>query len=99
MAEKETKTCQNCKNQFVIEPEDFEFYARIKVPPPTFCPECRLQRRYAWRNMRSIYKYTCGLCGSKKIGVYAPDKPYTVYCSKCWWSDKWGALDFGRDYD
>ena len=24
--EKETKTCQNCKSEFVIEPEDFDFY-------------------------------------------------------------------------
>ena len=27
----ETKTCQNCKQNFIIEPEDFEFYAKIKV--------------------------------------------------------------------
>jgi len=41
----ETKNCQNCKKDFTIEPEDFNFYEKIKVPPPTFCPECRLQRR------------------------------------------------------
>ncbi|MDI6602741.1 MAG: hypothetical protein QME57_01295 [Patescibacteria group bacterium] len=35
-------TCQNCKKEFVIEPEDFAFYEKIKVPPPTWCPECRL---------------------------------------------------------
>jgi len=27
---KETKVCQNCKNQFTIEPEDFEFYLPAK---------------------------------------------------------------------
>lgn len=31
--------------------------------------------------------------------MYAPDAPYTVYCPKCWWSDKWDARDYGRDYD
>lgn len=44
----ETKTCQNCKQKFSIELEDFDFYKKISVPPPTFCPKCRLQRRLAW---------------------------------------------------
>ena len=25
--------------------------------------------------------------------------PYVVYCDRCWWSDKWSAADFARDYD
>jgi len=39
----ETKQCQNCKKDFTVEPEDFNFYEKIsgsasggKVPPPTF---------------------------------------------------------------
>lgn len=31
----ENRICQNCKNDFIIEPEDFVFYEKIKVPPPT----------------------------------------------------------------
>jgi hypothetical protein len=31
--------------------------------------------------------------------MYAPESPYTVYCRDCWWSDKWNALDYGRDFD
>jgi|TARA_Y100000031_G_scaffold99372_1_gene108859 hypothetical protein len=26
-----SKTCQNCKSEFTIEPEDFEFYKKIDV--------------------------------------------------------------------
>jgi hypothetical protein len=37
--EAKTKICQNCKDEFEIEPEDFKFYEKIKVPSPTFCPE------------------------------------------------------------
>jgi hypothetical protein len=33
--------CQNCKKDFTIELDDFRFYEKIKVPPPTFCPEYR----------------------------------------------------------
>lgn len=95
----ETKTCQNCKQNFVIEPEDFKFYDKIKVPPPTFCPECRFQRRLMFRNERALYKRKCNLCGKEIITVYSPDKPYKVYCSSCWWSDKWDGLEYGQEYD
>lgn len=94
----ETRNCQNCSQSFLIEDEDFAFYKKIDVPPPTWCPECRLIRRLAWRNVRTLYKRKCDLCQKDFIGVYAPDKPYTVYCSKCWWSDGWDAMQYGRDY-
>lgn len=93
------RECQNCRQQFVIQPEDTVFYQKIHVPQPTFCPDCRLQRRFTWKNARSIYKRRCDLCSEEKIGVYAPGKPYKVYCAGCWWSDKWEASEYGQDYD
>ena len=95
----ETKTCQNCKSSFTIEPEDFQFYERVKVPPPTFCPDCRLQRRLAFRNERSLYKDTCDLCKKSFVSMYSPDKPFTVYCKECWYSDNWDPLAYGKEYD
>ena len=105
----ETKTCQNCKNPFTIEPDDFAFYEKIsaqggsasggKVPPPTFCPECRLQRRLAVRNERNLYHRECGLCKKSIISMYAPGEPFPVYCSPCWWSDKWDPMQYRADYD
>ncbi len=95
----EKKVCQNCKSEFVIEPEDFLFYEKIKVPAPTWCPECRLQRRMAQVSFASLYKRKCDLCGKEFISVYSADKPYTVYCTSCWWSDNWDPLEYGRDYD
>lgn len=95
----ETRTCQNCKTDFVIDSEDFSFYQKIGVPAPTFCPDCRRTRRWAWRNNMSLYNRVCELCGKSVISIYAPDAGITVYCNKCWWSDKWDAKSFGRDYD
>ena len=95
----EIRNCQNCHNEFVIEPDDFAFYEKIDVPPPTFCPECRLIRRLSWRNERSLYKRKCGLTGENIISVFAPDKPYTVYGSKAWWSDEWDPFEYGIEYD
>ncbi|MFY9463374.1 MAG: hypothetical protein WAP52_04295 [Candidatus Sungiibacteriota bacterium] len=95
----ESRTCQNCKNPFTIEPEDFAFYEKMKVPPPTFCPECRLQRRLMFRNERSLYKRKCDLCGKEIITMHSPNKKRRVYCCPCWWSDKWDASEYAMDYD
>ncbi len=95
----ETKVCQNCKNKFVIEPDDFGFYEKIKVPPPTLCPRCRSQRRMAWRNDYRFYPRECGLCKKSTLSVYSPDKPVPIYCPKCWWSDAWDAKEYLQELD
>jgi len=95
----EIKICQNCKKEFVIEPEDFDFYQKIKVPPPTWCPECRMIRRMTWRNEKALYKRKCDATGKEIISIYSPNKPFKVYNQKYWWSDKWEAMEYGRDYD
>src|SRR3989344_2883282 len=97
--EAQTKTCQNCKTSFVIEPNDFGFYEKIHVPPPTFCPECRRQRRWAWRNNMSLYSRKCELCDKSVISIYSPDSSIIIYCNKCWWSDKWDPKSYGKEYD
>ncbi|HAE36662.1 TPA: hypothetical protein DCG29_02285 [Candidatus Nomurabacteria bacterium] len=95
----ETKNCQNCKKDFTIESEDFLFYKKIKVPSPTFCPECRFQRRMAYRNERYLHKRICDLCKENIISVHSAESPFPVYCNKCWWSDKWDSSSFGKEYD
>lgn len=95
----ETKNCQNCKIDFIIEPEDFMFYGKMKVPPPTFCPACRLQRRLASLNHRSLYKRGCSNCGESMFTMYHPDSPFVVFCTKCYFSDGWDASDYFADYD
>ena len=107
MTESETKNtsassvrvCQNCKKDFIIEPDDFVFYGKIDVPPPTFCPDCRYQRRIANRNEWNFYKHDCALCGKSVVSIYNPSYPGPVYCQSCWWSDKWDPLDYAQDFD
>jgi len=91
--------CQNCKKDFTIEPDDFSFYEKIKVPSPTFCPECRLIRRLANREERSFFKDICDLCGKDIVSLFSPESNLKVYCSPCWWSDSWDGTQYGKDYD
>ncbi|MBI2889091.1 MAG: hypothetical protein HYY10_04170 [Candidatus Liptonbacteria bacterium] len=95
----ETKTCQSCKAQFTVAPDDFAFYEKLKVPPPTWCPECRMVRRLVWRNERCLYKRKCDLCSVAVFSAFAPRAPYTVYCVECYASDKWDAAQHARPYD
>src|SRR3989344_1278529 len=95
----ETKNCKNCKKDFIIEPEDFKFYEKVKVPAPTWCFECRQVRRYAWRNERTLYRRNCDLCKKSMVTIYSPNKPFVVYCNECWWGDGWDPASYGRDFD
>jgi len=93
------KNCLQCNTGFEITAADRQFYSKISVPEPTFCPDCRQQRRLAWRNERTLYRKNCDLCQKSIISIYSPDKSFKVYCQSCWWSDKWDTLDYGRDFD
>ena len=95
----ETRICQNCKTQFTIEPDDFGFYETMKVPPATWCPECRMMRRFSFINIWNLYKRPCAKCGKDMIAIYSPDKPIGVYCLPCWWADDWDGTEYGMDYD
>ena len=95
----ETKNCNNCKKNFIIDQEDFDFYEKIKVPAPTWCPDCRQQRRYAWRNERTLYRRNCDLCDKSIVTIYSPNKDLKVYCIKCWWGDGWDSSAYGKDFD
>ncbi len=97
--ESQTRQCQNCKKDFIIEPDDFAFYEKMNVPTPTWCPDCRLQRRLMFRNERTLYKRKCDLCDKDTLSRFDLDRGFISYCGECWWSDKWNPLDYGQEYD
>ena len=96
----EIRNCQNCKKDFTIEPDDFSFYEKMKTPAPTWCPDCRMQRRTTWRNERSLHKRKCDAPGHSEIILSAIGSPeYKVYDLDYWWSDDWDPRSYGLDYD
>jgi len=85
-----------------------EFYEKIsptfagkkfQIPTPTLCPECRQQRRLAFRNERNLYRRTCDASGKQIISMYNPECGYKVYDQKIWWSDQWDPMSYGREFD
>ncbi len=103
-----TKSCKQCAQQFEITEDDLKFYDKVSpviggekllIPPPTLCPDCRRQRRLAFRNERNLYHRKCDLCKKEIFSSYSPDKPCPVYCLNCWWGDGWDSQEYGVDFD
>src|SRR3989344_955458 len=102
------KSCIQCSAAFEILEEDLKMLddlspviggKKMSLPPPTLCPDCRLQRRMACVNQLNLYERKCDLTGASVISNVRPDAPYTVYRQEDWYSDKWDALTYGRDFD
>ncbi len=95
----ETKQCQNCKQDFVLEQEDFSLFAKLKVPSPTFCPHCRWQRHLSFRNARNLYKRKDSQTEKEIISIYSPDKDIQVLEQHAWHGDSWDPMEFAQEYD
>ncbi|MDD5026299.1 MAG: hypothetical protein PHH13_02875, partial [Candidatus Peribacteraceae bacterium] len=104
------RTCAHpwCKSSFEVADSDLKFYDRVSpvfagkkelIPPPALCPDCRQQQRHAYRNERTLNRVTCDLCGKTTISSFASASPFTVYCTDCWWSDRWDPMVYGVQYD
>ena len=95
------KTCQNCKKNFTLDRQELDFYAKMKVPTPKICPDCRLQQRMIFRNERTLYKRKIEVDGKEKdiISIFAPDSDQKVFDHKTWWGDTWDVMDYGQDVD
>ncbi|MCK9186791.1 hypothetical protein M0P48_05160 [Candidatus Gracilibacteria bacterium] len=97
--ESETKQCQNCKSDFIIEPDDFGFYEKMKIPIPTWCPDCRMVRRLVWRNERNLFRRKDALIGKDSFSGFPAEANLNTYENDYWHGDKWDSLDYGIDYD
>ncbi|MFA6523710.1 MAG: hypothetical protein WCS85_05070 [Candidatus Peribacteraceae bacterium] len=93
---------------FEIPGDDLAFYDKVSpvfagkkrpIPPPSLCPDCRRQRRLAWRNERTLYHRACDLCKKSIVTIHSLGNPYPVYCNSCWYSDQWDPLSYGISFD
>lgn len=81
---------------------------KFELPTSDLCPICREQTRLLWRNERKLYKRKCDATWQPIISVYAPNEilakhlkhnPYKVYNQDFWWSDKWDAISYEKDFN
>lgn len=94
-----TRNCQNCKKDFTIATEDFDFYKKMAVPPPTWCPTCRFERRAHFRNEGKLFRGASAVSGTDLLTLYPSESGYVVYTDEEWRSDAWDPKSYGRDVD
>jgi len=76
--------CEVMGKLFKLTKRELKFYRRVGLPVPRRCPEQRHLDRFALRNPRQFYDRRCDKCDCKLRSTYAPDRPETVYCEKCY---------------
>lgn len=100
--------CVSCNREFEILQRDKDFYKKIApvfdgvkhdLPLPEECPDCRMQRRMAFRNQNSLYKRKSSKSGQTMIATFRDDTPFPVYSYDEWLADDWDPRDYGRDFD
>lgn len=101
-------SCAQCRQSFETTDDDLAFYEKVspiiggktyRIPPPLQCPDCRLQRRIAFRNERRFYRRTCALTRQPILSIYHPEEPFPVYSIAAWWGDGWDGRTYGRAFD
>ncbi len=81
------RSCFICGEAFTIVPAEIEFYKKMDIVWPVYCPNCRAKQRYEMRAERKMHKRKCDSCKKTLITTYPPDSPYIVYCLPCYWKN------------
>lgn len=94
-----TKQCNECSQTFELVEKDLEVLKKFDAPCPKLCPDCRMQRRMAFRNEMNFHKALCEITGKTVLTNIAPNQGYKVICLEKWYSDEWDPMEYGRDFD
>ena len=95
----QTKQCEKCSKNFVIEVDDFPFYEKMDLPAPTMCPYCRWKYLLAFWAFGRFRITKSALSGKTIITVLPESVPFPIYDRTEFVSDAWDPLTYGQDYD
>jgi hypothetical protein len=80
----EILSCTQCKKNYRIIQKELDFLRNAKLPLPDQCFFCRHEHRRLLRNPRKLWDRECAKCKEPIATSYAPERPETVYCEKCY---------------
>lgn len=76
--------CGNCDRGYKITQGELGLLRKMNLPLPRECPKCRENKRFSKLNPPKLYKRNCAKYEKEIITAFAPDRPETVYCEKCY---------------
>jgi hypothetical protein len=94
---KEKALAHSCSQAFRVTKSELEFYRRVNIPVPEYCPNSRQYFRLQLRNPFRLWGRKCqcispshsshssgGQCSNEFETTYNSDKPDIVYCKECY---------------
>jgi hypothetical protein len=80
----EILACKTCGKNYKIVAQELEFYKKMNLSIPEFCPDCRHLKRLGLRNPRKLFERKCSKCSATILTTFAPERPEIVCCDKCY---------------
>ena len=77
-------TCQSTGKNYKIVKLELDFYRKLNLPIPKFCPEERHKRRLALRVPRKLWNRKCDQCNLSLQSPLDPERPEKIYCESCY---------------
>ncbi len=107
-----TDTCLGCLAPLPEpDPGENDFFERMKfdfagysavIPQPLYCPSCRHQNRFSFRNEQRLYHRISAASGKKILSLYHPEplvgEPFQVMLEEEWRAQV-DPYAYGRDID
>ncbi len=102
------KVCAKCQADFIVYSEDLALLEKLSpefggkkvmLPPPTHCPDCRLQRRTAHRNQIYVYQRPDSITGEAIFSMWNNNAPFPVIHNDRWWNIEYDMHAGAQDYD
>lgn len=75
---KETLVCEKTGKPYKVMKSELEFYKKMNLPLPRFCPEARREQREERRNPYRLFKRTCDVSGKEIWTTFAPERSETI---------------------
>jgi len=76
--------CTTCDRKYKIAALEFDLLRKMNLPLPNQCLKCRENARFAKLQMPKLYDRECMKCEAYIRTSFAPERPETVYCEKCY---------------
>ncbi|MCF7812282.1 hypothetical protein K9M59_01620 [Candidatus Gracilibacteria bacterium] len=76
--------CQESGKPYKIIPKELDFYKKMNVPIPVFCPQIRHQYRWEKRNPCQLFSRKCDQCQKEIQSSFDPDRSEKVFCEECY---------------
>ena len=81
---KEIISCVSCERRYRIASLELDLLRKMNLPVPNKCLKCREKDVFNKLQMPKLYDRSCIKCNDSIRTSYAPDRPETIYCAKCY---------------